>query len=96
MMLTAYSPLARGEVMGNKVLKRIGDNYGKTEVQVALRWLVQQDNVAAIPKATTAAHIEDNLHIFDFKLDGDEMTQIKQLTSKNRRKVDPDFAPAWD
>lgn len=95
MMLTAYSPLARGEVLGNQRLKDIGSNYEKSEVQVALRWLVQQENVAAIPKATSPQHIKENLEIFDFSLSSDEMKKIHQL-SDQKRKVDPDFAPEWD
>ena len=94
MMLTAYSPLARGDVLGNETLQEIGENYGKSEVQVALRWLIQQDNVAAIPKATSHDHIEQNLDIFDFELSDKEMETISEL-ARSDRKVDPDFGP-WD
>ena len=51
-MLTAYSPLARGDVIDNPTLKEIGDRHGKSAVQVSLRWLIQQNKVSAIPKAT--------------------------------------------
>ncbi|MFB6292510.1 MAG: aldo/keto reductase [Candidatus Nanohaloarchaea archaeon] len=95
MMLTAYSPLARGDVMGNETLKEIGRSYGKTEAQVALRWLVQQENVAAIPKASSPEHQEDNFDIFDFELSGSEMEKVSGL-ARNDRKVDPGFAPDWD
>jgi 2,5-diketo-D-gluconate reductase B len=94
MMLTAYSPLARGDVIGNDSLKEIGDKYGKSEVQVSLRWLIQQDNVAAIPKATSEEHIRQNLEIFDFELTEQEMKTISEL-ARNDRKVDPDFGP-WN
>lgn len=96
MMLTAYSPLARGDVIGNEALKEIGDKYGKSEIQVALRWLIQQKNVAAIPKASTEEHIEQNFNIFDFEISENEMRIIDELKRKNDRKVDPDFAPDWD
>ena len=95
MMLTAYSPLSRGDVMGDETLKSIGDKYGKTEAQVALRWLVQQNDVVAIPKATSFKHIKDNLEIFDFKLTEDEMEKIHELKG-DARKVNPGFAPEWD
>ncbi|WP_414837153.1 aldo/keto reductase [Candidatus Nanohalococcus occultus] len=95
MMLTAYSPLARGNVIGNETLKEIGDAHGKSEVQVALRWLIQQENVAAIPKATSEEHIEANLDVFDFELTDEEVEQINGLKGSDR-KVDPDFAPNWD
>lgn len=95
MMLTAYSPLARGDVIGNETLQEIGEKYGKSEVQVALRWLIQQNGVCAIPKATSLEHQKSNLDIFDFKLSEREMREIFDLTS-NDRKVDPDFGPNWD
>lgn len=94
MMLTAYSPIARGDVIGNETLQEIGENYGKSEVQVALRWLIQQDNVAAIPKATSRDHIQQNLEIFDFELSEEEMETISELAREDR-KVDPDFGP-WN
>jgi 2,5-diketo-D-gluconate reductase B len=94
MMLTAYSPLARGDVLGNETLQEIGEEHGKSEVQVALRWLIQQDNVAAIPKATSDEHIRQNLDILDFELSEKEMEAISELAA-NDRKVDPDFGP-WN
>jgi 2,5-diketo-D-gluconate reductase B len=96
-MLTAYSPLARGEVMGNETIKQVADNHGKSEAQVALRWLIQQENVAAIPKATSREHIKDNFDIFDFELSKEEMEKINDLRKKNNRKVNPSFAPdTWN
>lgn len=95
MMLTAYSPLARGDVIGNELLQEIGEKYEKSEVQVALRWLIQQENICAIPKATSAEHQEANLDIFDFELSEKEIEEISHL-SRDDRKVDPDFGPEWD
>ncbi len=95
MMLTAYSPLARGDVIGDDTLQDIGESHGKSPAQVALRWLLQQEKVAAIPKASKPGHQEDNLDIFDFELDGDEMKRIHRLEG-DRRKVDPGFSPNWD
>ena len=51
-LLTAYTPLSRGGVQDEATLREIGGTHGKTATQVALRWLVQQDKVSAIPKAT--------------------------------------------
>ena len=78
-MLTAYSPLAEGRVIGNDRLKEIGARYGKTEAQVALRWLLQQEQVSAIPKASSPVHIQANFNVFDFELTDEEMTQIFDL-----------------
>jgi diketogulonate reductase-like aldo/keto reductase len=75
--LTAYSPLARGDVLSDPVLERIGDRYGKSPAQVALRWLVQQDGVVAIPKATSREHLAANAAVFDFSLSADEMARVR-------------------
>jgi len=95
MMLTAYSPLARGDVLENETLQGIGEKYGKSEAQVALRWLIQQDDVVGIPKASSPEHQEANFEIFDFELEEEEMEEISEL-ARDDRKVDPDFAPEWD
>ena len=78
-LLTAYSPLAKGKVAGDETLAAIGDRYGKTAAQVALRWLVQQDNVAAIPKASGTQHLRENLTVFDFELTDEEMARVFEL-----------------
>jgi len=77
--LTAYSPLARGAVVGDERLARIGQRYDKSAAQVALRWLVQQEPVVAIPKSSTPAHIASNLDVFDFSLTDEEMARIDGL-----------------
>jgi diketogulonate reductase-like aldo/keto reductase len=74
--LTAYSPLARGQVLADEELERIGARYDKRPAQIALRWLVQQDGVVAIPKTTSRDHLAQNLALFDFSLTDDEMARI--------------------
>jgi len=76
-LLTAYSPLARGGVLDDPALVQIGNKYGKSPAQGALRWLVQQDGVAAIPKASSREHLEANLAVFDFELTDAEMERIR-------------------
>jgi diketogulonate reductase-like aldo/keto reductase len=78
--LTAYSPLAQGAVVGNSDLAAIGERYDKTAPQVALRWLVQQEGVVAIPRSNSRAHLADNLAVFDFELTDEEMERIGSLT----------------
>lgn len=77
-LLTAYSPVARGKVMSDPVLQRIGATHGKTPAQVALRWLAQQ-GASVIPKAGSNEHRRANLAIFDFSLSDAEMTAIDAL-----------------
>jgi diketogulonate reductase-like aldo/keto reductase len=78
-ILTAYSPLAKGRVADDEVLQRIGERYDKSAAQVALRWLVQQEQVAAIPKASSRDHLRANLDVFDFTLGDDEMERVFEL-----------------
>ena len=94
--LTAYSPIAHGKVMGNETLKRIGEKYNKNEVQITLRWLLQQEDVLAIPRSSKEGHMQANFNIFDFELTQDEVQQIHKLTQENNRLIDPGFAPDWD
>ncbi|GAB3674809.1 aldo/keto reductase [Halopiger thermotolerans] len=77
--LTAYSPLAEGAVPGDDRLAEIGAEYGKSAAQVALRWLLQQPSVAAIPKAASREHIEANADVFDFELSDEEMAAVTEV-----------------
>lgn len=79
-MLTAYSPLDVGRRLDNNTLVQIGKQHGKSPAQVALRWLIQQQNVSAIPKASNRRHQEENIDIFDFELTADEMNTIFELS----------------
>ena len=83
-LLTAYSPVAQGQVVDDSVLGEIGEAHGKSAVQVTLRWLVQQDHVAAIPKAASEENRVSNLDIFDFELSDDEMARIFALSREER------------
>lgn len=94
-MLTAYCPLARGGVAHEPTLKEIGERHGKSAAQVALRWLMDQENVAAIPKAASASHRKENIDIFGFELTDDDMKAISLLV-RGERLIDPPFAPEWE
>ena len=95
LFLTAYSPLAQGRVVEEVELKEIANAHDKTVGQVTLRWLVQQDRVAAIPKAASPEHRAENREIFDFALTDDEMARISAL-ARDERLVNPSFAPDWE
>jgi 2,5-diketo-D-gluconate reductase B len=97
MSLTAYSPLARGKVLEADTITEIARDHGKTNSQVALRWLVQQDGVIAIPKASRAERVEENFDIFDFELSDEEMHRISGLATPEGRLISPsNLAPEWD
>jgi 2,5-diketo-D-gluconate reductase B len=94
LMLTAYSPLARGEVLRDPVLREIGEAHGKSPGQVVLRWLLDQPQVAAVPKASSHEHRVANLEVFDFELTDSERGRIAGL-ERGLRKIDPSWAPDW-
>ena len=76
----AWAPFARGEkgIFINPVLTSIGQKYGKTTGQVALRFLVQS-GIPVIPKSAHKERMAENLDIFDFQLNAEEMGQIEAL-----------------
>jgi 2,5-diketo-D-gluconate reductase B len=94
-MVTAYCPLARGRIADQPELAAIAKGHGKSVAQVALRWLIQQDGVAAIPRSSKRQHIAANFALFDFTLSGEEMAAIDRLRG-DTRVVSPSFAPRWD
>jgi diketogulonate reductase-like aldo/keto reductase len=97
MILTAYCPVARGELLNDPVISEIAKARGKTRAQVCLRWLIQQPAVAAVPRALEEAHIAENLDVFDWSLGDEEMRRISALRSRNLRIADPpERAPKWD
>ncbi len=93
-LLTAYSPLAQGDVDEDEDLKEIGEKYDKTPAQIALRWLIEQENVVAIPKASSKKHLLNNIDIFGFFLEDEDFERIDNL-NKSKRLVNPSFAPDW-
>jgi 2,5-diketo-D-gluconate reductase B len=93
--LTAYSPLAKGALADNPTLATIGKKHGATPAQVALKWLLDQDDVAVIPKASRRESQQSNLDALKLTLDDEDRRAIAALP-KNKRFVDPSFAPHWD
>jgi len=95
LMATAYSPLAQGAVLRDGVLTQIAEAHDKTSAQVALRWLLDQPQVGAVPKASSREHRATNLDVFDFEFTDEERGQIASL-ERGYRTIDPPWAPDWD
>src|ERR1700712_330630 len=93
--LVAYCPLAQGRAATDETLMAIGRKHGAAAAQVALKWLLDQDGVAAIPKASRAESQKANLDALNVGLDDEDIKAIAGLP-KNKRLVNPGFAPAWD
>jgi 2,5-diketo-D-gluconate reductase B len=93
--LVAYCPLAQGRAASDETLIKIGRKHGATAAQVALKWLLDQDDVVAIPKASRRESQQANLEALHVGLDDEDRAAIAALP-KNKRFVDPGFAPKWD
>src|SRR5450432_395716 len=93
--LVAYCPLAQGRAASDETLMAIGRKHGASAAQVALKWLLDQDGVAAIPKASRAESQKANLDALNIGLDDEDMQAIAGLP-KDRRCVNPGFSPEWD
>ena len=94
--MMAWGPLGGQGVDGivkSELLAGIGQKYGKTAAQVALRWLTQR-GIVAIPKSSHKERMEQNLNIFDFKLSSEEMAQIATMNQHDTGTInfqDPQF-----
>jgi 2,5-diketo-D-gluconate reductase B len=93
--LVAYCPLVQGRAASDETLMAIGRKHGASASQVALKWLLDQDGVAAIPKASRKESQKSNLDALNVGLDDEDMQAIAGLP-KNKRCVSPGFSPAWD
>lgn len=93
--VTAYCPLARGGFDAHPAMAEIARKHGCTPEQVALKWLLDQEGVAAIPKASQPANQQANLDAWKVTLDDADRAAIAALP-KDMRIVNPAFHPNWD
>lgn len=95
--LEAWSPLAEGRhgLSTHPILAKIGERYGKTAAQVALRFLVQND-IVIIPKTTHSERMRENIALFDFELDASDIAAIRALDTGRRVTSWPPDALAYD
>lgn len=87
--VTAWAPIMKGRVLDVPELATIGQKYGKTAVQVTLRWLLQL-NVIAIPKSVKNERIQANAHLYDFELSEEDVVTINLLDRNDRVGPHPD------
>lgn len=102
MAFTAYAPLGQGRELTDPVVTAIAERLERTPGQVLLRWLIQQPDVAAIPKSASPSRIRENIQIFDFSLSDADMRSLTGLAKTDGRLI-PNSAldgsaldPDWD
>jgi 2,5-diketo-D-gluconate reductase B len=93
--LTAYRPLVKGEALEDPVIVEIAAAHGATPAQVTLAWLIGQDRVSAVPKASSPERRRENLGALELELTPDERARIDALP-KDRRAVETQWSPNWD
>ena len=74
--IMAYSPIEQGRLLNNQTLKAIAGERGVTAAQVAIAWLLHQDNVIVIPKSSRIDHVEQNYAALNLKLSADELASL--------------------
>jgi diketogulonate reductase-like aldo/keto reductase len=74
--IMAYSPIEQGRMLGHKALGEVGARHGATPAQVALAWLLRQDGMIVIPKASRQEHVRENLGALDLKLTDQDLADL--------------------
>lgn len=92
---TAYSPLAQGRAVSNETVLALAAKYKRTPAQICMRWLMQQPNVVAIPKAASLEKQINNLNVFDFSMSDEDMQELFAIGT-NKHFVNASTAPVWD
>lgn len=92
-IVTAWGPLSKGTMGDAPVLQQVSQKYGKTPYQVALNWLLSQQNVVVIPKTTSLSHLEENLGALGWELESEDWQRLadefpNQLLVSNRVPLD--------
>ena len=84
-IIESWYPIGHGDqgLIGEAVFTRLAEKYSKTNVQIILRWHIQEGNIV-FPKTTKSDHMRDNIDIFDFELAAEEMNEIRALDCGKR------------
>ena len=84
-VIESWYPIGHGDknLINEPLFTKLGQKYGKTNVQIILRWHIQEGTIV-FPRSTNPVHIKENSEIFDFKLTEDEMKEIRKLDSGKR------------
>ncbi len=81
--LIAYAPIGRTNVLKDETIKKIAKKLDKTPAQVTLRWEVEK-GIVPIPKASSKDHLSENIRIFDWELDSEDVEKIDSISKEER------------
>ncbi|MDY6820947.1 MAG: aldo/keto reductase [Deferribacterota bacterium] len=85
-VIEAWAPLARGNVLNDRIIVEIASKHNKKTSQVVLRWQLQK-NIVTIPKSVNPERIKENAEIFDFELDDEDMLRIDNLNEGEKGRI---------
>ena len=91
-VVEAYSPLAHGKKMDNPVLEKIAAKHNKSIAQIMIRWCIDVGTIP-LPKSTHDYRMKQNIDVFDFKLDTEDLGNIVKLNENLRTCWDPTDVP---
>ena len=74
----AYCPIAQGDLCHDDTLQSIADRHEATPAQIALAWLLEQDNVVVIPKSSKPHHIRENYAALEISLSDDDLAELDE------------------
>jgi diketogulonate reductase-like aldo/keto reductase len=84
--IMAYTPLGQGRMLQDKALAEVAARHGASPAQVALAWLLRQDGMMVIPKATQPEHVRDNRGALDLRLTADDLAAIDRAFPPPKRR----------
>jgi len=84
--IMAYSPIEQGRMLGHKALGEVATRHGAAPAQVALAWLLRQDGMMVIPKASRQQHVRENLGALDLKLTDQDLADLDRAFPPPTRK----------
>lgn len=91
-VVEAYSPLAHAKRTDNEIVSAIAKKHGRSYAQIMLRWCVQQ-GLVVLPKSVTLGRIKENIDLYDFELDVEDMKQLAAQDADMRTCWDPTLVP---
>lgn len=92
MVVEGYSPLGTGAIFSNEFMKSLSEKYNRSIAQICIRWSIQSGCVP-LPKSVTESRIKENLNVFDFELDAEDIEKIANLKCDIKLARNPDEAP---
>ncbi len=92
MVVEGYSPLGTGAIFSNEFMKSLSEKYKRSIAQICIRWSLQSGCVP-LPKSVTESRIKENLNVFDFELDAEDIEKIANLKCDIKLARNPDEAP---